>query len=343
MVVPHPRPGPVVAASPAGHVRPPEASPSGRVTEGRLREALRRDGSSRLPGGARVVSVHHAPVPEGAPDVQVVLVRTALVRDPSPLLVHLHGGWLVTGNAEDGLCAAVEVATAAGCAVASVEYRLAPSAPYPAAVEDTYAALVWLVDNADLLLIDPDRCVVAGEGAGGGLAAATALLARDLSWPRLAGQMLLRPMLDDRRHSSSAVLPPGAPWDATAARHGWQSYLGDRAGAPGVPTHAAPARETRLDGLPPTFVEVGEDAALRDEAVDFATRLSLWGTATELHVASGGRDERAEHEGYHDRRLEAPTSSLTLGARARWLSGVLHGARSGAALIGPPRPSPINP
>lgn len=229
-------------------------------------------------GGLRdvfVTSTHLAPVPEGAPDVAIVLVRPRWAAADVPWLLYLHDGDLVSGTAHDGLDGALDIARHAGCAVASVEYRLAPDAPYPAAVEDVYAALVWLVDNASELGLDPDRFVVSGVGAGAGLAAATTLLARDLAWPRIAGQLLIRPMLDDR---SGPV-------------HGWQAYLEGLAGGPDVPAYAAPARARALGGLPPAFIEAGASDGDHDQGVAYATQLWLCGGTTELHGARRGSGE----------------------------------------------------
>lgn len=230
-----------------------------------------------------LTSVHHAPVPEGAPDVTLVLLRPVRAPGAVPWLLHLHDGGLVSGTPYDDLSAVLDLAARTGCAVASVDYRLAPRDAYPAAVEDAYAALVWLVDNASDLGLDPDRGVITGVGAGGGLAAATALLARDLDWPRLAGQLLVRPMLDDRGAGSPDTCGVGAG-QPVALADGWLAYLGALAGSGDVPPYAAPGRATALGGLPPAFVEVGAAEPARAEAVDYATRLWLCGGAAELHV-----------------------------------------------------------
>lgn len=259
-------------------------------------DALLTDPAARAVGAPRtagsddvtrgfVTSVHHAPVPEGAPDVPFVLLRPVRAPGVVPWLLHLHDGGLVGGTPYDDLSAVLDLATRTGCAVASVDYRLAPRDPYPAAVEDAYAALVWLVDNAADLGLDPDRGVVTGVGAGGGLAAATALLARDLDWPRLAGQLLVRPMLDDRGTGPADACGAGTgTGDHVVPADGWLAYLGARAGGGDVPPYAAPGRAAALGGLPPAFVEVGAAEPARAEAVDYATRLWLCGGAAELHV-----------------------------------------------------------
>jgi acetyl esterase/lipase len=263
-------------------------------------------------------SVHRAAGPPGSPAVTLVLLRPTGTPGPRPVLYHLHGGGLVTGTAHDDVPPVVELAAQTGCAVASVEYRLAPEAPYPAAVEDSYAGLVWLVDNASALGLDADRVVVEGVSAGGGLAAGTALLARERGGPRLAGQMLICPMLDDRNDSASARQMAGVgSWDRSANATGWRAYLAERAGGPDVPAAAAPARATDLSGLPPTFVDVGSAETFRDEAVAYASRIWLSGGRAELHVWPGGA---------HAFDYLVPDAVMARDARAarlRWLTRLL--------------------
>jgi acetyl esterase/lipase len=175
-----------------------------------------------------------------------------------------------------------------GCAAVSVEYRLAPENPHPAPVEDCYAALVWMAENAARLGIDSDRIAVYGGSAGGGLAAGTALLARDRGGPRLAFQMLLYPMLDDRCETPSGrEIETIGVFDGWANREGFQALLGERWGTEAVDAYAAPTRAADLTGLPPTWIDVGELDALRDEAIDYAWRLMQAGVATDLHVTPG--------------------------------------------------------
>lgn len=286
-------------------------------------ETLRRrasppDAAALTGDGEFVMSVHRAPGLAGAPDVTIVLLRPTSIPGPVPLIYHLHGGGLVTGTAYDDVPPVLQLAAQTGCAVASAEYRLAPEAPYPAAVEDSYAGLVWLADTAAKLGIDPEHVVVEGVSAGGGLAAATALLARDRGGPRLAGQMLICPMLDDRNDSASAIQMAGhGAWDRSANATAWGAYLPDRAGGPDVPICAAPARATDLSGLPPTFIDVGSAETFRDESVAYATRLWLCGGKAELHVWPGG------FHGFDFLAPEAAMSQDARAARARWLTRLL--------------------
>jgi acetyl esterase/lipase len=180
------------------------------------------------------------------------------------------------------------------CVVVSMQYRLAPEDPYPAGVEDCYAALVWTVQHADELGIDATRIAVGGESAGGGLAAATALLARDRKGPELVFQALTYPMLDDRNNTPSARELHDIPsWSQQHNDSAWRAVLGMKAGSPDVEPYAAPARATDLSGLPPTLIQVGEIDVFRDEDITYATRLLQAGVPTELHVYPGA---------YHGRR-----------------------------------------
>ena len=256
---------------------------------------------------------------DGRRDVEVVLLRPAEPPSPAvPWLLHLHGGGLVTGTAWDDVVPLLDLAADAGCAIASVGYRLAPEHPFPAALEDAATALTWLVANAAELGLDPGRCVVEGISAGGGLAAALALLARDRGWP-LAGQLLACPMLDDRNDSPSAVQMAGhGAWDRSANATAWRAYLGDAAGGPDVAPYAAPARASDLSGLPPAFLDVGSAETFRDEVVDYAKRLWRAGCAAELHVWPGG---------FHGFDYFEPAAVLSRHAREtrrRWLHRVLR-------------------
>lgn len=260
---------------------------------------------------------------DGRPDVEVVLLRPVVPPTaPVPWLLHLHGGGLVTGTAWDDVVPLLDLAAGAGCAIASVGYRLAPEHPFPAALDDAATALTWLVANAPTLGLDPARCVVEGISAGGGLAAALALLARDRrasGWPPLAGQLLACPMLDDRNDSPSAVQMAGhGAWDRTANATAWGAYLGDAAGGPDVTAYAAPARASDLSGLPPAFLDVGSAETFRDEVVDYARRLWRAGCAAELHVWPGG---------FHGFDYFEPGAVLSRHAREtrrRWLHRVLR-------------------
>jgi acetyl esterase/lipase len=231
---------------------------------------------------------HEIPGPPGAPAVRVRTFRPAGSTGLLPALLYIHGGGMVIGSIETEDALTRSYCLEVGCAAVSVEYRLAPENPHPAPVEDCYAALVWMAENAERLGIDPDRIAVYGGSAGGGLAAGTALLARDRGGPRLAFQMLLYPMLDDRCETPSGrEIETIGVFDGWANREGFQALLGERWGSEAVDAYAAPTRAADLAGLPPTWIDVGELDALRDEAIDYAWRLMQAGVPTDLHVTPG--------------------------------------------------------
>jgi acetyl esterase/lipase len=212
--------------------------------------------------------------------VGVRLFRPAAVTYPGPALLWIHGGGYVIGSAaqDDVLCR--RFARDLGATVASVDYRLAPENPYPAPLEDCYSALTWL---ARLPSVDPARVAIGGASAGGGLAAALALLARDRAEVPLAAQLLVYPMLDDRTvHRHDLDNPGHRLWNQSSNKFGWACYLGDA-----DPDIAVPARREDLSGLPPTWMGVGTLDLFHDEDVAYAERLKAAGVPCEVEVVPG--------------------------------------------------------
>jgi acetyl esterase/lipase len=243
-----------------------------------------------VPLSDAVVRTDHV-VPAAPPEPPVtVRVHRAASADPGerqPCVVSMHGGGLVLGThtADDALFD--EWCPALGVVGVAVDYRLAPEAPYPAALEDAYAALRWAHAEADVLGVDRTRIGVRGLSAGAGLAAALTLLARERGEVDVAFQLLESPMLDDRQLTPSSRQDGLAIWTREANAFGWRAYLGELWGTDEVPATAAAARATDLSGLPPAFVSVGTADGFRDEAVDYALRLNQAGVACELHVYAG--------------------------------------------------------
>jgi acetyl esterase/lipase len=205
-------------------------------------------------------------------------------------MVWIHGGGFVVGDAAMEEAGCLLVADRVGAVLVSVDYRLAPENPFPAGVEDCYAALVWTAKQATELGIDPDRIGVGGESAGGGLAAAVALLARDRGGPALCLQYLGIPELDDRLETPSMRRFVDTPmWNRPNAIRSWAFYLGDGAtpGGPDVSPYAAPARAEDLSGLPPAIVSCCEFDPLRDEDLVYAQRLLQAGVSTDLTHYAG--------------------------------------------------------
>lgn len=228
--------------------------------------------------------VREAEAPEG---VRVILAEPRQrVAGPIPAVLFLHGGGFVLGSAETELAGAAMLAAELGAVVASVDYRLAPEHPFPAALDDCMAALRWLAASDQELGIDAARVAVVGNSAGGGLAAAVALRARDEGGPALCFQFLGIPELDDRLDTPSMRAYTDTPlWNRPSAVLSWRYYLGDPTHA--VSPYAAPARADDLTGLPPAYVSVAQFDPLRDEGIDYAQRLAQAGTPVELHLFPG--------------------------------------------------------
>ncbi len=206
---------------------------------------------------------------------------------PRPCLYWAHPGGYVLGNRfmdDDRLASWVR---RLGCVATSIEYRVAPEHPYPAAIDDCWARLVWLHEHAGELGIDPrvrrgrpERRCRAGGGAGDACPC-------DRGGPRIAFQLLDSPMIDDRQLTPSSREEGLTVWDRESNRFGWASYLGEAVGTDAVEPDAAPARATDLGGMPPALVTVGGADGFRDEDVDYASRLSGAGVPTELRVYPG--------------------------------------------------------
>jgi acetyl esterase/lipase len=205
---------------------------------------------------------------------------------PGAAIIYLHGGGMIAGSVALYDRTVASYVSDTSVPMLSVDYRRAPEHPHPTPVEDCVAALAWLRTNTAGLSVDPLRIAVMGDSAGGGLAAATALIARDRGIP-LAKQLLIYPMLDDRNTTPDPLLVPFAGWSYDDNYTGWHALLGDRIGTAEVPGAAAPARAADLAGLPDAYIEVGELDIFRDESIRYAQRLVSSGSSSELHVHPG--------------------------------------------------------
>ncbi len=224
---------------------------------------------------------------EGDPPVRVRVYRPAGRTEALPAIVWMHpGGWVLGSIDLDGLAVA-QLAKDVECVVVSVEYRLAPEHPFPAALHDCYAALQWLGSESAALAVDATRIAVGGSSAGGNLAAALALMARDRGGAQPAFQLLIYPALDDRTASPGEKKPETLFWSRRNVIDGWNAYLGVRAGSDGVSEYAAPARARSLAGLPPAYIAVGALDPFVGENIEYAARLLAAGVPTELHVYPG--------------------------------------------------------
>lgn len=290
---------------------------------------LRRAMAAQFPPAAEVagdapvdVEERTIPGPDGAPDLAVTILSPRERTGPVPGLYNIHGGGMMLGCRDMDVPRLLALVLELGVVAVNVEYRLAPEHPHPAPVEDCYAGLVWTVAHAAELGIDPERVVVMGGSAGGGLSAGVALLARDRGGPALAGQLLLCPMIDDTGTTVASHQYRGlGTWTREANEAGWRSLLGDAVGTEAVSPYAAPARATDLSGLPPAFVEVGSAEPFRDEDVQYALRIWATGGQAELHVWSG-----ACH-GFDLYAPDWPASADALATRSSWLRRILGPGR----------------
>jgi acetyl esterase/lipase len=261
---------------------------------------------------------HTAPGPEGAPRLALTVFRPTGRDEPLPGIYFIHAGGMIVGNRFTGINAALDWVEELKVVVVTVEYRLPPESPHPAPVEDCYSGLTWSAEHSSALGIDLERLLVVGGSAGGGLAAATAILARDRHGPRIRAQMLLCPMLDDRNRSVSSHQYVGVGvWDRLNNEVGWTALLGDARGRPDVSPDAAPGRLGDFSDLPQAYVDVGSAEIFRDESVAYATRLWEAGVQAELHVWAGG------FHGFTGSVPQAEISRQALAAQRGWLKRVL--------------------
>lgn len=220
------------------------------------------------------------------PDTSTGAAKIKSEKSARPAILWIHGGGYAMGSPEQEFYFIKRILKAVDAVVISPEYIRSIEAPYPKALTDCYAALVWLKENAEKLGADPDRIFVGGDSAGGGLCAAVCLYARDKHEVDIAFQMPLYPMLDDRptRTNQNNSTPC---WDTQSNDKAWKVYLGDLYGTDKVPYYAAPARAEDLSGLPPAVSYVGDIEPFYAETVDFMEKLKAAGVKAEYKVYKG--------------------------------------------------------
>lgn len=299
------------------HPQPP-------MTEASLRSV---SGAPPFPDGAtategRPVTAEELviPGPEGAPDLEITVFRPEHPSSAAlPVLVNFHGGGMIVGHRSWEHGRVIDLVERHGVIGVNVEYRLAPEHPYPAGVEDNFAATVWVAEHAAKLGADPAKLIVMGGSAGGAFAAAVSLMARDRGGPNIAGQLLICPMADNLNNSPASLQYDGiGTWPRDANLLAWRLVLGDDlAYSENAPAYAAVARAEDLSNLPPAFIEVGAAEMFRDEDTDYAKRIWATGGEAELHVWSGG------FHGFDMYAADSELSRAALAARDSWLARVL--------------------
>uniref|UniRef100_B0SW96 Alpha/beta hydrolase fold-3 domain protein n=1 Tax=Caulobacter sp. (strain K31) TaxID=366602 RepID=B0SW96_CAUSK len=299
----------MTALAAGGSVRAQQLADDLNVVDPQLRGPLARPEQIKIPSMTEqdVVAFRRKAPPPGPPFLTAPPVTTRQIRGPlgadtlrvflinapgkagRPAILHIHGGGYILGSPTTEIPNLQRIAAAQDCVIVSVDYRLAPETRFPGALEDNYAALEWLHENAEALGVDRRRVIVMGESAGGGHAAALAIAARDRGQFKLAGQVLVYPMLDDRTGSVHQPPPDQGRyvWTPEQNRLGWGALLGVPAGSPNPPQGSVPARVEDLSGLPPTFIAVGGLDLFLQEDIDYARRLLDSGVPTELLVVPG--------------------------------------------------------
>jgi acetyl esterase/lipase len=238
-------------------------------------------------------------IPGPSGDQKIRIYSPKKKKGSSPGLVFIHGGGMILGSVEGEAGTAQMICGETGAVVVSVDYRKAPEDPYPAGVNDCYSASQWVFDHAEELGIDVDNIGIYGGSAGGGLALAVCLMARDRKTLNFAYMMPIYPMIDDRNETKSTheVTEVGI-WDRAGNEEAWKLYLGGQE----ADGYAAPARAEDVSALPPAFIDVGEMDAFRDEDTVFALRLLQSGVPCEFRIYPGA---------YHASEVFAPEAELS--------------------------------
>ena len=266
----------------APELKPYLKAKSPRVINNETLPALRKALTippDKLPKNDRV-NVRNEYLPSG---LRVRVYTPKNEKTEYPALLWIHGGGHLMGSPEGNEDLSLRIADELGFIVAAPAYRLTPEHPYPADLEDCYAALVWMTEN---LPVRKDRIAVAGQSAGGGLTAALTLLARDRKYPAIHFQMPLYPMLDYRNITpSSHQINDHRVWCRDFNISAWSEYLADVSGD--VPAYASPSMAGNLSGLPPAYIMAGTLDPFRDEIIVYAQRLMQAGVPVELHVIPG--------------------------------------------------------
>jgi acetyl esterase/lipase len=235
---------------------------------------------------------------------------------PLPVVLYLHGGGYFMGAPENFEPVIKQMIDTRPCVVAAPDYRKSFDAPYPAALDDAYDALLWVKNNAAALGVRSDQIMVGGHSAGGGLTAALTLLARDRGEVKIAFQMPIYPMIDDRQTSESARDNNAPLWNSASNALGWKFYLaGLTAKDEPVPAYAAPSRATDYSGLPPTVTFVGDLEPFRDETIEYVENLKKVGVPVEFALYKGA---------FHGFELVGAHARVAKEAQAFFLNSFAH-------------------
>ena len=267
----------------------------------RLMRAVIRTLSRALPSPKSTAAVRVSEASANGVPLLVYTPNTA----PRGAMLWIHGGGYVMGSYRMNASDCMRYARKLSLVVVSVDYRLAPKTPFPGPLNDCYAAWQWLVNNAGRLNFNSNKIVVAGQSAGGGLAAALVHKLCNESATKPLGQLLYYPMLDDRTALNNALTKQQHfVWNNVNNAVGWSAYLGQPPGSAELPAYSVPARAESLASLPPTWLGVGDIDLFYDEDLRYAEQLRADGIPCTLHVVPGAP---------HAFDAMAPTSRLTRG------------------------------
>jgi acetyl esterase/lipase len=218
--------------------------------------------------------------------LRIRIYKPLIPKENVPGVLWIHGGGYAIGSPEQSGETYKRLINESNCVIVAPDYRLSIEAPYPAALEDCYEALLWMKDNAKQLGIRDNQLMVGGESAGGGLTAALTLYSRDKREVNIAYQMPLYPMIDDRMTSESAKDNNAPVWNSDSNRWAWKLYLG-KLYEKEVPAYAAAARAADYRNLPPTFTFVGDLEPFRDETIEYVENLRKAGVAVDFELYKG--------------------------------------------------------
>jgi acetyl esterase len=250
--------------------------------------------------------------------IPVRIYRPQGAPQPSPCVVYLHGGAFIKGSPDSSDPIAWGVADHVGCVVVSVDYRLAPENPFPAGVEDSYAVVHHLAKHGRALDIDPDRLAVWGDSAGGNMAAAVCLMARDRAGPRILAQALNYACLTDELDAPAYSLYKDAPVTTASIDRAWTLYLGNR--RPTRNHYAAPLKSADLSNMAPAHIHFAEIDCLADDSRQYAERLKVAGNRVVLRSA-----DRMIH-GFLRARFTGPDAAAEFAAPCTFLREILFGS-----------------
>lgn len=245
--------------------------------------------------------------------IPVRIYRPAAAPDRAPAILYFHGGGFMKGDLDSSDTVAWGLAQETGAVVVSVDYRLAPEHPYPAAFDDCFSVLADVAANAGRYGVDPARIAVCGDSAGGNLAAAVSLAARDRDGPAVAAQALIYPCLTDDLKQASYRVHAETPGLTTASMGSYWNWYLTAGGTPSDDPYAVPLKAKNLFGLPRALVHVAEIDPLFDDGRLYAERLKAAGVATEYRCAKG------MIHGFMRARLLGPDSAAEFGAICAFL------------------------